>query len=66
MQDKYPNILIEVRQHMAKTNERTLEETDRLIGKSVWKWIDIADEDWTIEIDSKLIRRFPQLEGLEL
>lgn len=66
LSEKNPQIVEEAIDHMMKVNDRTRIEMDRIITNAFWKWVDYADEDWTIYIDPKLVKRFPQLEGMEL
>lgn len=66
LSDEYPDMVEEVVSHVAKVNEVSRDRANEILGDAFWKWFELADEDWKIGIDSKLVARFPQLEGLEL
>ena len=64
--EKDSEILGQVIRHVAKVNDISDEKARDVLDKGFFDWMEIADEDWRIEIDPRLTSRFPELEGLEL
>ena len=63
---RMPGIREPVWQHIAEVNRIPIDEVDLIAYASRLRWRDMPRDGWTVLIEPRLVRRFPQLEGLVL
>lgn len=64
--EKNPQILEDVLLHVSEVNQVNRDQASKILDDGMWAWVEIADEEWKINIDPKLVSRYPDLKNLEL